>query len=173
MRNVLLLFVLLTLRCSCKRWQKQYPEDVERTILSPLARISNKWWYLQSVVLNDKEMKDSVLNEIGDYRIQFVDGKISQHSETRWFFIEPSSISGGLQTTWGFIQDETYLTMANGSSSTWSIVPGCFIKQGDLDPYWKRWTGWQILKLSASDCKLKNVNTLNDSTIIVELSINK
>jgi hypothetical protein len=46
LKNTILfaLLILLGTITSCKKWQKQYPEDTERTKLNPTERLINKTW---------------------------------------------------------------------------------------------------------------------------------
>ena len=47
MKSLLILLTLAIITCSsCKKWQHKYPEDTERTKLTPEERLTGKYWKL-------------------------------------------------------------------------------------------------------------------------------
>lgn len=89
MRIVILnLFILILLALtSCTKWQHQYPEDTERSKLTPMERLAGKTWTLQQVTLNGMDYTDSVFNQIGKFQINFGMSKISSMSNTNIFYV--------------------------------------------------------------------------------------
>ncbi len=166
MKNTILiaLLILLGTITSCNKWQKQYPEDTERTKDTPTERLTNKWWTLQSVTLNGKDYTDSVYQLFGKYQIYFSSNirSIFNGIETFNSYVK-TEIETPVQAVWRFTNNEMSFISApeNGNNSLKiSIVP-CYIRYVSFSTF-----EFNILKLSLNELKIKITNTNNDSTII-------
>ena len=151
--NKLILFVLLLLTTisftGCNKWQHRYPEDTERTKLTPPERLTNKWWTLQSASVNGVDYTDSVFQLFGKYQIYFsldlenvtVNG-LHIYTGTVHTDNEPTFTS-----VWSFPDDASIgIGDLNGTfSNKQSVVPG-YIHAPLLK--------YTILKLSKSEFKI-------------------
>jgi hypothetical protein len=125
MKKLLLLSIIaLFALSSCKKWQHKYPEDPERTKLTPEERLTGKWWTLQNVTLNGKDYTDTVMNQIGKFQIYFGLEKVSGISSVRYVGNATSGYEGSFFTTWDFTSDYQNFSFGRYNSGP-SIYPYC------------------------------------------------
>lgn len=153
---------------ACTKWQKQYPEDSERTKETPTTRLTGKWWTLQSATLNGKDYTDSVYQMFGKYQIYFSKSILST---TNYLNTYSGNIKTGLEpaftTRWRFENNEedVYIGAENGNggngnnSSKVSIVP-CYLSEMGYQ-FWE----FKVLKLTNSQLKIGIHTSSNDSII--------
>ena len=66
-------FFIVVIVLSCCKKEKplriRYPEDTQDYDATPVERIANKWWVLDSVSVNGVDYTDTVYNLVGNYSI--------------------------------------------------------------------------------------------------------
>lgn len=151
---------------SCNRWQHQYPEDTERTKLTPLERLSNKWWSLETVTINGSDITDSMKNVLGYYRM-YLSSKVWGTSccDTKIFDAsivteKDSSYSG----SWILDNSETYFTItALPARNILALAPSYY-------PFPINPPGYTILKMNQSNFKIYGFNLKGDTSITYSFS---
>lgn len=150
MKTQFWIFVILLVFTACKRWQHKYPEDTERTKLTPNERITNKWWTLESAFVNNIDYTDSIDELFGKYQIYFSSNvyQTSQEGFDVYYGTVTTEKEPTFTTAWSFPDQESIgLGAMNGNNSgKYSIVPGY------LQGVYLKYT---ILKLSPSELKIK------------------
>jgi hypothetical protein len=161
MKKVVLLSVLLSLLlCSCKKWQHKYPEDAERTKLTPMERIVDKKWTLVQTTFNSVDYTDSVFNFLGKYEIIF-----SKIPESAVYVIYSGSINtdleGGVPIVWNFSRNMNNIGFARkaGVANYFPFAP-CY------DSKSSNYGNYTILKLSENEFKIQFDTKNKDTTII-------
>lgn len=161
MKKVFILLSLTLILCSCHRWQHQYPEDTERSRLTPAERLTNKWWKLDQVTKNGVNITDSVKAIVGNYTFLF--GKVPDAS-TDWIYYYGklnSNIDGNLGIVCFFQNDnaEIVIERVDGTSSIRIGIPAY---TDSLNSFSQLYT---ILKLTEYDFKLKIEDSLQNTVI--------
>lgn len=155
MKNALLLTCLILLfTSSCKKWQKQYPEDTERTRLTPYERIYGKW-RLTKVELNGLDMTSEVLDSLGQYQLEFMEEKeFDANIGEIYAPLKHNKIS----SVWDL--SDIYLLQFPQISVYPDLykfmVLGCYYRTTTLS--------WEIRSLTSQSLKVRKV--VNDSTMI-------
>lgn len=123
MKKQLLLFTIALISLnSCKRWQHKYPEDTERTKLTPEERLTGKYWKLSKTTFNGMDYTDSVKKTIGDYEIYFSLQEV--HDEKSG--IITTGVEGNFGFVWRFLSSTSTsisLTRMLGGLSNNAPVP--------------------------------------------------
>jgi hypothetical protein len=155
--SLLLLLLLLALgMTSCKEWQIQYPEDTERTKLTPYERIKGKW-ILTSVTLNNKEYIDTITAKLGSTFFYCSDEHISGGARDADYYISLPS-SSKYAAVYSFNNEHTRLAVLFQSSDLNLYMDQMVL---GLFRYDER---WEILKLSQHELKVRRV--VQDSTMV-------
>lgn len=158
MKNLIIIFIisLLTLS-SCKRWQHQYPEDTEKTKLTPEERLTGKIWTLSSTTFNGMDYTDSVKNVIGKYEIYF---SLQEDHEIKVGYIK-TEVDGVFDIFWlfGYGDGGIGIVRQTGIPIYYPFVPCYDTQSGNHGNY-------TILKLSEAEFKIQFQNNNKDTTII-------
>lgn len=80
--NKLLLFAILIFFSACKRWQHEYPEDGQRSKITPLDRLVGKTWVLTQLSLNGQDYMDTVRERFGNFEMKLFYTKYNLLNET-------------------------------------------------------------------------------------------
>jgi hypothetical protein len=167
MKNIILIVLLILLGSitSCKKWQKQYPEDTERTKDTPTERLSNKWWTLQNASINGKDYTDSVYQHFGKFKIYFGSTlyQTSLQGNDRYYGLINTELETSFTTIWTIVDNETVIGITpfqGTNSNAISIVP-CFLSHSSFTIW-----SYSILKLSNNEFKISIKSNTNDSTVI-------
>ena len=160
MKKLLLLSIIALLALSsCNKWQHKYPEDPERTKLTPAERLTGKHWKLIKTTFNGIDYTDSVKNTIGDYEIYFS----LQEDHDQPVGGLTTDIEGGIGIIWSFYFNQTMLGIQRmmGKNTDYPFVP-CFEHVLQYE------RAYGILQLSENVLKIKFTNSAKDTTIINE-----
>ena len=163
MKRILILLTLAIITCSsCKKWQHKYPEDTERTKLTPEERLTGKYWKLSKTTFNGMDYTDSVKNTIGDYEIYF---SLQEDTDRKTGRIT-TNIEGTFGTIWSFTLSDKSISISRmqGLDNNYPLVP-CYYKIGGPYPL------YSILQLSTSFFKIQYTNNENDTTITNEFTL--
>jgi hypothetical protein len=144
-----ILFITLSFTivlCSCNRWQHEYPEDGGRTKVTPVERITNKWWELKSVIA-----------KIGDFRIYFrPEGEENGLGVMVRYATAKSGIETQVPAVWGFSVNTDIISISRVNVIPPVIAPvPCYVAWDDSKDY-------EILKLTNSEFKI--TETFNSIT---------
>ena len=165
----IMLFVCLAFITSCdkknKQWRVHYPEDTQEYDATPIERISNRWWVLDSVSVNGIDYTDTVYNTVGEFGLFFSTKEDSQSGVTVTFGQIYSSIpilennNNYLLITWA-IADKLYMNFSTGpiKKGMNTFVPMLF------PPRYENYSKWNILYLTPNSFKL--LLNKSDTTII-------
>jgi hypothetical protein len=168
MKNKILysvLFLIIGLS-SCKKWQHQYPEDTERTKLTPTERLINKTWKLQKTTINGIDISDTVRSRIGDYTMEFSTRKENGLGTYIYLGGVTTTVEGDILTVWKFSDDESKIICDRHSSSE-PDIDGFFYLYLNQYRHPDRLNGTsKILKLSEMEFKYQITNTNQDTIII-------
>ena len=172
MKYTLLLACLIILfTSSCKKWQKQYPEDTEKTKLTPAERITGKLWKLSKVTLNGFDYTDSVKNKIGNFKFQ-LSTQLMPLEDDLYSGYADSDNEGSYGTFWYFYNDESCIFQGRISTSippqfrTIIISPNYFYYENTGFMYQCN----KILKLTDNELKISIQNAVGDSIIVNEFT---
>lgn len=161
--SLVILSVITLSFSSCKKWQHQYPEDGEKTKDTPMKRLCNKWWVLQSAKLNGYDYIDSINSIFGDYQIYFSDALDQSSSKTIYLGSINTDKEMPFSSVWQFVEDETIIGISplNGNySDKRSIIPG-YLNHSSFNK-----DAFTILKLTNSEFKISTKSINGDTTII-------
>ncbi len=162
-------FIAILTLSSCKKWQHKYPEDTERTKLTPKERLTGKWWTLQNASVNGVDYTDSVHEMFGKYQIYFSTSISSSFNGIdRYFGNVKTELEPAFTSTWRLKDNDENMSIvdANGNggggnnSSKVSIVP-CYINYQNFSS-----DEYLILKLSISELNISIKTKGSDSIII-------
>jgi hypothetical protein len=154
MKNTILFAcLLLVLTSSCKKGQ-QFPEDTERTSLTPYERIYGKW-QLTKVELNGVDMTAEVLDSLGQYQLEFME---EREFNARIGIINAPIRHNKISSVWDlsdiylfqFPQISVYSDLYN------FMVLGCYYRTTTIS--------WEIRSLTSQNLKVQKI--VNDSTMI-------
>jgi hypothetical protein len=154
MKNTILFAcVLLVLTSSCKKGQ-QFPEDTERTSLTPYERIYGKW-QLTKVELNGVDMTAEVLDSFGQYQLEFME---EREFGAKVGIINAPKKYNKISSIWHlndiYIQQSPQISVY--PDLTKFMVLGCYYMS--IPIY------WEIRSLSTQNLKIQKI--VNDSTMI-------
>jgi hypothetical protein len=168
MKNKIILslgFLIIGLS-SCKKWQHQYPEDTERTKLTPTERLINKTWKLQKTTINGIDISDTVRNRIGEYTMEFSTRKENGLGTYIYLGGVTTTVEGDILTVWKFSDDEGTVGWGRHSSSEPDIDGFVYLYLNQYR-YPNKLNGTsKILKLSETEFKFQISNTNQDTILI-------
>lgn len=159
MKICYLIFLLLMLSTSCKRWQHEYPEDGQRSKLTPRERLLGKTWVLTQLTLNGQDYMDTVRERFGNFKMKLYDTKYNPSDETsnsRYGAIFPTKTPA-----------KTIIWILYNNDENFSAGP-LFAENDDfvLQGYINYKHIGTILKLTSSEFKFKTEYTDMDSIVI-------
>lgn len=162
-RAILIPIFLLLLFSSCKKWQNKYPEDTEKTKVTPIDRLTGKWWTLQSASVNGIDYMDTVKQQFGKYEIYFSNKEYDPGvwPDKRYYSSIKTEIEPEFAAIWRFKEYETLFTLGRlvGEFPFFSFMPCYLDYEIFLTPY-------TILKLSDSEFKFSTQNINKDTTVV-------
>lgn len=82
MQKIFILFIMLVMVSACKRWQHEYPEDGQRSKITPLDRVVGKTWVLTQLSLNGQDYMDTVRERFGSFEMKLFYTKYNPSDET-------------------------------------------------------------------------------------------
>lgn len=160
-------FAICMLIClsACKKWQHQYPEDSEKTKLTPTERLTNKWWTLQSTSVNGVDYTDSVHTIFGEYRIYFTQNLFDITNVELYYGWVSSNLQPKFTSIWNFNNGEADLGIGplNGSDPIKDDFLPCYMNNSFMMQY-------KIEKLLNNELKI-SVQSKNKDTIVVNYFI--
>ena len=164
MKKLLFLsFIAILALSNCKKWQHKYPEDTERTKLTPEERLTGKTWTLNKSTLNGIDYTDTVLNKIGKLEVY-----LSTNEETGNLKqgAAEDNVWGGFGILWIFRNNENDLEIfRTAASAPFYDIPSVFYINYLDNSGFGKYTH-QILKLTTSDFKIQCTTIAQDSTYI-------
>ncbi len=162
MKRILILLTLAITTCSsCKKWQHKYPEDTERTKLTPTERIINKWWVLDAVTLNGINYMDSVTNKIGKMRVYLTDDKADINNLKG---ILENDAEFAKSIIWTFFNNENQIAIYRTNGSIPFFLPVVFFIDPNFPSFYDQ--PYDVLKLSTSELKI-SIRTKSNDTVII------
>ena len=149
-----IIYFFLLLTTSCKKWEPLYPEDTERTKLTPYERIYGKW-ILTKAELNGVDVTSGIYDSLGQYSIEFED-KFDQSAKIGT--IDMTLNNKKLSTRWHISYSDIHVfhLMDSYPHLFKFMILGCY----KLSPAYS----WEIRSLSKSTLKVRKI--VNDSTMI-------
>jgi hypothetical protein len=159
MHKIYILIILILLVSSCKRWQHEYPEDGQRSKLTPRERLLGKTWVLTQLTLNGQDYMDTIRERFGNFKMKLYDTKYNPTDETdnaRYGAIFPTKTPA-----------KTIIWMLYNNDENFSAGP-LFAENDDfiLQGYINHKHLGTILKLTDNQFKLKTQYTDMDSIVI-------
>ncbi|MBP9933198.1 MAG: hypothetical protein KBF25_05860 [Chitinophagaceae bacterium] len=157
-RLSLFVFIVISL-AACKRWQHEYPEDGQRSKITPLDRLVGKTWVLTQLSLNGQDYMDTVRERFGNFEMKFYTTKFNPTDET-----DEARYGGAFPTKtpsktiiWELFENETKLSVGPlfGELDDF-ILPGYY-------PHMKEIV---ILKLTVEELKIKTISIKGDSIVL-------
>lgn len=164
MKKLLLLSIiaLLTLS-SCKKWQHKYPEDPERTKLTPEERLTGKTWTLTKATLNGVDYTDTILNKIGKLEINL--STVEENSNYNRGSAE-DNVWGAFGILWSLRNTEQDIVLfRTAATAPFNDIPCVFYMNKYFDSGFNS-VIYQILKLSTTEFKIQFTTASQDSSYI-------
>lgn len=162
MKICYLIFLLLMLSTSCKRWQHEYPEDGQRSKLTPRERLLGKTWVLSQLTLNGQDYMDTVRERFGNFKMKLYDTKYNPSDETsnsRYGAILPTK-TPAKTIIWSLYENDSKF-----SAGALFVETDDFILPGYYNTYKREGT---ILKLTDNEFKF-TMKFINCDSIIMTL----
>ncbi len=167
MKNTILIVLLILLGTitSCNKWQKQYPEDTERTKLTPEERIANKWWNLDSVYINGTNITNDIFDSISFYKMYFDTKRVTTQGSPNGHTIGNNSfdkIPYSQRFFWGLLTNQDSIQIS---------LDGYPYLNLQIPSYCSGSSNWGVLKLSQVEMKLVrkyqySINNLSKDSIV-------
>lgn len=164
MKSLLILLALAIITCcSCKKWQHKYPEDTERTKLTPEERLTGKTWILTKATLNGIDYTDTVLNKIGKLEINL--STVEEDMNYNKGYAE-DNVWGAFGILWSIrnTEQDIVLFRTAGSAPFYDIPCVAYINYLDNSGF-RKYTH-QIMKLTQNEFKIQLTTANLDSTYI-------
>lgn len=158
-----------TLFIGCNKWQYQFPEDEERSKLTPMERLTSKTWTLKKVELNNLDFTDSVFKQIGSLSMRFSTSEYENGlgSEIRYIGNASSDVEGNFTTTYKLYDNKFLNVVRYNTQGVNSNVLTIMHKIYDLSG---RFGPCEIRRLDNNYLKIQFANNQNggkgDSTIM-------
>jgi hypothetical protein len=174
MKKILFIALLALLgTSSCKKWQHKYPEDTERTKLTPTERLINKTWTLSKTTINGVDISDTVYNRIGKYSVQFYNSSVGGFGAQDFLSGGANTdIEGGISTLWKFYEKDSKIGWGRTSTSAPPIDGYVLLYIRASHDTTLVHVIPEIIKLTETEFKIQTVNTKHDTTLINTFIIN-